>query len=359
MSETRELLERVGDRPPFPEDAFERMLGRRDRRRRNQRIAARTVGVAIAVVMILIATSVIRSSPPEVPATPTATRNGPIEVFGYVGGIREYGRHGLGPPVVKCGGYKCTGIGGASWSPDGSRLAFSAKCAGGCGSAGHPYHGIRIANPARGVDRLLLAGESMYGLSWSPDGTRIAYYQVNSPDDGQEWYVQMGFVGVDGEGPTRILEFGPDRESWPTGTLSWSPDSSELTYAAGRQIFIVGLDGSAPLPIGHGTSPAWSPDGQQIAYLDGCQVRAMAPDGTQVRPIVDLSTVRSGGAVCVRALALTWSPDGTRLAAAVSRQAGALAPETNWVFVVRAADGRTRQFSLRDNVQGIIWQPIL
>jgi Tol biopolymer transport system component len=169
----------------------------------------------------------------------------------------------------------------------------------------------------------------------------------------------MGFVGVDGEGPTRILEFGPDRESWPTGTLSWSPDSSELTYAAGRQIFIVGLDGSAPRPIGHGTSPAWSPDGQQIAYLDGCQVRAMAPDGTEVRPIVDLSTVRSGGAVCVRALALTWSPDGTRLAAAVSRQAGALAPETNWVFVVRAADGRTRQFSLRDNVQGIIWQPIL
>jgi hypothetical protein len=50
MSETKELLRRgVGGYEPMP-DAFERVLARRDRKRRNQRVAAGVVGIAVFVL---------------------------------------------------------------------------------------------------------------------------------------------------------------------------------------------------------------------------------------------------------------------------------------------------------------------
>ncbi len=57
MNETRELLERVGGRFTFPERAFEALQRRRDRKRRNQRIAAGAVGIAIFVAAIWIVTA--------------------------------------------------------------------------------------------------------------------------------------------------------------------------------------------------------------------------------------------------------------------------------------------------------------
>ena len=55
MTDTRRLIERVGERAPFPDDAFERMLRRRDRKQRNQRIAAAGVGIAVFVAAIAFA----------------------------------------------------------------------------------------------------------------------------------------------------------------------------------------------------------------------------------------------------------------------------------------------------------------
>jgi hypothetical protein len=57
MSDLRTILERgVGGTTP-PPDGFERMLRRRDRKRRNQRIAAGVVGIAVFVAAIWIVTS--------------------------------------------------------------------------------------------------------------------------------------------------------------------------------------------------------------------------------------------------------------------------------------------------------------
>lgn len=57
MNETRELLERVGNRFAFPEQAYERLARRRDRKQRNRRLAAGVVGIAIFVAAIWIVTS--------------------------------------------------------------------------------------------------------------------------------------------------------------------------------------------------------------------------------------------------------------------------------------------------------------
>ena len=63
-------------------DAFERVLVRRDRKRRNQRIAAGVVGIAVFVAAIWIVTSVgslDRSEKSVVPAGTGPVRTGPAE----------------------------------------------------------------------------------------------------------------------------------------------------------------------------------------------------------------------------------------------------------------------------------------
>ena len=82
MNETRDLLERVGERFTFPDEAFERMQRRRDRKRRNQRIAAGVVGIAVFLAAIwIIATGgpIDRTQPavtgPTVPPRPACRRS--------------------------------------------------------------------------------------------------------------------------------------------------------------------------------------------------------------------------------------------------------------------------------------------
>ena len=70
MNETRDLLERVGGRFAFPANALERLEPRRDRKRRNRRIAAGIAGIAIfaALVFGLARATLSESSPtPAVP----------------------------------------------------------------------------------------------------------------------------------------------------------------------------------------------------------------------------------------------------------------------------------------------------
>jgi hypothetical protein len=54
---SNETLERIARRIPIPEPAYERMLRRRDRKRRNQRIRGGVVGIAVFVAAIWIVTT--------------------------------------------------------------------------------------------------------------------------------------------------------------------------------------------------------------------------------------------------------------------------------------------------------------
>jgi hypothetical protein len=77
MSDPRSLLERESRRFIQSDGAFERLLRRRDRKRRNQRVAAGFVGIAVfvAAVWIVATGGVVDRSTPAVPGsgpTPTA-----------------------------------------------------------------------------------------------------------------------------------------------------------------------------------------------------------------------------------------------------------------------------------------------
>jgi Tol biopolymer transport system component len=305
------------------------------------------VGIAIAIFADLHGTRLIRSSPQPIDHPAPRMHNGSIGVFGFTGGVRSF----TDPKTffVECQD-SCTEVRGADWSPDGTRLAFTATCGGGCASAGDRYHGVRVVNVARGSDDLIVPGEGVGALAWSPDGTLIAYVQ------GQQIFV----TSADGS-ERRPLFPVPDTPSYPS-TPSWSPNGSRVVYSAQDQLFIVGLDGSTPSPLVHGSYPAWSRDGSRIAYLVGCELRVTSPDGTNDISLVNLAEVQPDAAGCDTAVDLKWSPDGTKLAAMVDRNV--LSPtirSSRGVFVVNADGSSARLvsgWSRQNGYWGLTWQPV-
>ncbi len=90
MIDERERYERAFQQFQMPEPAWERLVDRRDRKRRNQRIAAGVVGIAVFVAAVWIVTgvgSLDRSQAPAVPggaatATPTPTASASLAAAG-------------------------------------------------------------------------------------------------------------------------------------------------------------------------------------------------------------------------------------------------------------------------------------
>ena len=79
-------LDRIARRVPVPEPAYERLLRRRDRKRRNQRIAAGSVGIAVFVAAIWIVTSVGSLDRMKTGVVPGGTSTGPAETGPVVTG---------------------------------------------------------------------------------------------------------------------------------------------------------------------------------------------------------------------------------------------------------------------------------
>jgi dipeptidyl aminopeptidase/acylaminoacyl peptidase len=356
MIDERAELERAVRRFRPDPGIVERVHERRRRQQRNSRIAAAIVAVVIFGATVGGAVAVLRSRTLPVHEPPVGAiqmHNGPIDVFGYIGGIRSVGTDGTVSSVVRCGG-ACTEIGGASWSPDGTRLAFVAECAGACASIGHPYHGIRIFD--QDGDRLILPTEFVGALAWSPDGTRIAFATdvTYSPETrtttpgGGVW-----IMSADGSDVAQLTH------ATSPNSISWSPDGSRLVYTDRREVFILGLDGSAPVPLVRGDGAAWSPDGDTIAYLSRCDVRVTTPEGLHDRSLVDLRSVKPETAGCGFLGKVVWSPDGKKLAASASRRsAGRRVSSRVGLFDMNADGSNARLVSDHVNASGLTWQPV-
>jgi hypothetical protein len=85
VTEYRSVLERAGSNAPPPDLQLERILRRRDRKRRNQRIAAGVVGIAIFVAAVWIVTSGGPFDRAQTPATPGPTVPSPSTRVGFIG----------------------------------------------------------------------------------------------------------------------------------------------------------------------------------------------------------------------------------------------------------------------------------
>jgi hypothetical protein len=108
MTEYTKLIERLGERYGVPDLSTDKLLNRRDRKRRNQRIAAGVVGIAVFVAAVWIVTSggaFDRSTP----AAPGGSETGPMETGSSVApnpdaeGLRGLPPEGATPSTPESG----------------------------------------------------------------------------------------------------------------------------------------------------------------------------------------------------------------------------------------------------------------
>jgi WD40 repeat protein len=324
MSDKRyDVLDRFSPLFETPDPSIQRFLRRRERKRRNQRVAAGVVGIAIFVVPILFFAVLISPDRTRTPAgtgPPTPPASSGVPKVDYVIDLKT-GEMSPLPIIREVGASVLSGQ--YSASPDGSLLAF----------VGVKENGSRQIFIARvdGKDRRQLTNlprdVSPAWTAWSPDGSRIAY--IASEGGGVR---NIFFVDVNTGESTQVTGFtqASDRTHVPGGEgLQFTPDGVSLIYAAGTNHFPV----VRTVPVGGGTSTLFigpregvtdagnasmSPDGSLVTFLGGGSPESEEPgfhcgpcrfvanaDGTDRRVIPGWYSIPAG----------TWSPDGSRIVA--------------------------------------------
>jgi Tol biopolymer transport system component len=147
------------------------------------------------------------------------------------------------------------GGGGLSWSPDGSKLAYS-------------NNDVFVMN-VDGTSRIDLTNDPAQEIEpvWAPDGTKILFRGrgvacKGCPDPPWDIYT----INPDGSGLTRLTDDGNWKQQ-----LGWSPDGSKIVFSGIEQpaltesasgIWVMDADGSDQHRIGSviGFVPAWGPD---------------------------------------------------------------------------------------------------
>ena len=172
----------------------------------------------------------------------------------------------------------------AAWSPDARQLAFVSD------------GGLYLYHPDTGERRQLAAGESGGLPQWSPDGSRIAFgfgpriamtYGAYAHDP------QVGpqlFHVVEVQGSTEPEPLPPARN------LSWSPDGTSIAYLSegcitgNFDVFTAQPDGSSTkqltnIPETAMEGPIWSPDGSALAFSTFGELMVVDADSGETRTL--------------------------------------------------------------------------
>ncbi len=266
-----------------------------------------------------------------------------------------------------------------AYSPDGTKIAYLEGTLLDHGIVTNPTS-IWVLDTTTGHTRLLTRCSgcdiSDY-ISWSPDGSRLAFSQAD-----QRGSLQLYLIDADGSHLTQLTHFpAAQNAAQPT----WSPDGTRLAFTlfgignipnqgvvyTSVDLDVIRADGtglatllasgqnSSNFTISQYLFPAWSPNGSRIAYVlldppvaggvPQAQVWLMNPDGSHRTAIFWQNGCCSG---------LVWSPDGTRMVAATFGGAGSGANQSGlWVM---NADGFAEKDTseISDYLGRPAWQPV-
>jgi Tol biopolymer transport system component len=166
-----------------------------------------------------------------------------------------------------------------------------------------------------GVTRLSFSDLLVDNVAWRPDGQRV----IVSLQSCGYWDYYCSFATLmllSPDDDSRVTVPLPADVIWING-ITWSPDGTAIAFGCSfiqgtaSKICSMRSDGSrfrvlTPGP-GEESDPAWSPDGSRIAFASSrygrTEILLMNPDGTEVTRLSPNAFGRQPA----------WSPDGTRL----------------------------------------------
>lgn len=170
-------------------------------------------------------------------------------------------------------------IGSLSWSADGSRIAFTRSPFVQNVTTAHIWIVDATGTHARQVTQTP-AGVRNWVPSFSPDGSRIAFYRCSQGP------CSLMVMSTDGTGE-RTLATPAISATMPT----WSPDSTRILFIGYRgnnpDVYVINVDGSALTPLvatpDDETRAVFSPDGRKLLYVASGQLRLADADGQNGR----------------------------------------------------------------------------
>ena len=228
-----------------------------------------------------------------------------------------------------------------TYSPDGSQIAFSSTP-----TIGHDPTTLGGVVPsdiyvmnADGTSPVNLTRSphhSEENPSWSPDGSKIAFYSTFYDTRAGTIGAQGIYVmNADGTNPIKTNQFD---DTGSGQNFAWSPDISKIAFtcndptapglyarAAIHEICVMNADGTNLVRLTHNSvadsHPTWSPDGSKIAFASsrgrdfGSDIYVMNADGTSPVNLTELPEYDPAHSpLYSTAYSPLWLPGGFKIA---------------------------------------------
>jgi len=109
--------------------------------------------------------------------------------------------------------------------------------------------------------------EHDFGATWSPDGTKIAFFSTRDEEVQSTALADLYVMDADGGNVERVAEIEAISLSG-LPAVSWNSDGRRLLYLEGNELRITDVNGVVYDPdVESRFTLAWSPDGERIVFL--------------------------------------------------------------------------------------------